>query len=132
MDNSDTNLISSNHITDIAGGATAYAIEIVAATCDNNYLVGNRYSGTGGDTINDAGTGTIYGSQLYGSASAGADLILKPLGNVGIGTTNPDEKLHVHFSNGAALNFDGTWKHGYTELTRAQRKWLQRHGWRLP
>jgi parallel beta-helix repeat protein len=93
--NSDANLISSNDITDTAG--TGYAINIYDSTCDNNYLVGNRYSYPSGyNTISDSGTGTIYGSQLYGS-----DLILKPLGNVGIGTTGPDRKLDVLDSSGS-------------------------------
>jgi RHS repeat-associated protein len=42
------------------------------------------------------------------------------------------EQDHVHFSNGAALNKDGTWKHGSTDLTSAQKDWLRDNGWRLP
>jgi len=86
--NSDANLISSNDITDTAG--TGYAINIDSYS-HNNYLVGNRYSGTGASSINDAAPDTIYGSQLYGS-----DLILKPTGNVGIGTTTPAYFLDVY------------------------------------
>jgi RHS repeat-associated protein len=44
----------------------------------------------------------------------------------------PHEKLHVHFSNGAVLNDDGTWKHGMTAFTRKQKEWLKRHGFALP
>ena len=44
----------------------------------------------------------------------------------------PGEQLHVHFDNGAALNVDGTWKHGSTTLTAAQKKWLKENGWTLP
>ncbi len=98
MNNSDDNLISSNDITDTAG--TGYAIDIPDSDCNNNYLVGNRYSGTGASSINDAGTGTIYGSQLYGTSTV-ADLILKPLGNVGIGTTTPSAILDVYASSTA-------------------------------
>ncbi len=32
----------------------------------------------------------------------------------------------------AALNIDGTWKHGRAIVTRAQRIWLKSFGWRLP
>jgi RHS repeat-associated protein len=42
------------------------------------------------------------------------------------------EQLHVHFDNKAALNFDGTWKHGSATLTRKQRTWLAEKGWKLP
>jgi hypothetical protein len=42
------------------------------------------------------------------------------------------EQPHVHFENGAALNRDGSWKHGFTELTRKQIEWLRRHGWTIP
>jgi parallel beta-helix repeat protein len=97
---SDSNLISSNDITDTAG--TGYAINIADSTCDNNYLVGNRYSGTGASSINDAGTGTIYGSQLFGD-SASANLILKPLGNVGIGTTGPTSLLELYKTDASPI-----------------------------
>lgn len=30
------------------------------------------------------------------------------------------EQLHVHFSDGSALNLDGSWKHGGLPLTRKQ------------
>jgi hypothetical protein len=39
------------------------------------------------------------------------------------------EQTHVHFDNGAALNKDGTWKHGFSVITSAQRKWLLENGW---
>jgi hypothetical protein len=42
------------------------------------------------------------------------------------------EVSHVHFSNGAALNINGTWKHGSTVLTNQQIKFLTRHGWTIP
>ncbi len=42
------------------------------------------------------------------------------------------EQIHVHFDDGAALNIDGTWKHGKTTLTKAQLNWLGAHGWTLP
>ena len=42
------------------------------------------------------------------------------------------EKIHVHFKNGAALNVDGTWKHGWIRLTNEQIKWLQSKGWTIP
>ena len=56
-----------------------------------------------------------------------------PRGIEDVHTGDPGyEKPHVHFSNGAALNIDGTWKHGYAQLTRKQEAWLQRFGWSLP
>jgi hypothetical protein len=42
------------------------------------------------------------------------------------------EQDHVHFRDGSALNEDGSWKHGGTELTRAIEKWLSKWGWNLP
>lgn len=41
------------------------------------------------------------------------------------------EQTHVHFDNGAALNIDGSWKHGSAELTSKQREWLMNNGWTL-
>ncbi|CAL7961293.1 hypothetical protein MIDIC_290007 [Alphaproteobacteria bacterium] len=44
-----------------------------------------------------------------------------------------NEKPHVHFNNDeAALNQDGTWKHNSIKLTKEQKIWLQKNGWRLP
>ncbi len=42
------------------------------------------------------------------------------------------EQRHVHFGNKAALNENGIWKHGQTQLTNKQVEWLIKHGWRLP
>uniref|UniRef100_A0A0N5A4N9 PT-TG domain-containing protein n=1 Tax=Parastrongyloides trichosuri TaxID=131310 RepID=A0A0N5A4N9_PARTI len=39
---------------------------------------------------------------------------------------------HVHFDNGAALNIDGTWKHGSKVLTNKEIKFLQDNGWTIP
>lgn len=42
------------------------------------------------------------------------------------------EKPQVHFKDGSALNYDGTWKHGGRALTNAEQNWLVQNGWRLP
>lgn len=42
------------------------------------------------------------------------------------------ERLHVHFKGGAALNIDGTWKHGFKVLTKEEAEWLLANGWTLP
>ena len=57
-----------------------------------------------------------------------------PRGIARVDMGNPDyyEKPHVHFDDGSALNVDGTWKHGGTELTGAQQQWLVGNGWSLP
>jgi hypothetical protein len=44
----------------------------------------------------------------------------------------PYEQDHVHFEGGAALNKDGTWKHGGKELSNQEREWLDKHGWKYP
>jgi hypothetical protein len=46
----------------------------------------------------------------------------------GAHTTN--QKPHVHFKDGTALNFDGTSHHGIPRLTNAIREWLLKHGWK--
>jgi hypothetical protein len=43
-----------------------------------------------------------------------------------------DNHAHVHFTDGSALKDDGTWKHGKRKLTREEKKWLEKHGWKLP
>lgn len=42
------------------------------------------------------------------------------------------EQTHVHFDEGSALNMDGTWKHGGTEITNRQADWLGGNGWVIP
>ena len=44
------------------------------------------------------------------------------------------EQTHAVFGRGAgapSLNIDGTWKHGFVDLTKAQREWLIANGWNL-
>ena len=41
------------------------------------------------------------------------------------------EQDHVHFDDGAALNKDGSWKHGQRELTQEERNYLQENGWTI-
>lgn len=42
------------------------------------------------------------------------------------------ERSHIHFKGGHALNQNGTWKHGGRPLTKSEREYIQRQGWRLP
>ncbi|UCD29733.1 MAG: hypothetical protein JSV03_04415 [Planctomycetota bacterium] len=42
------------------------------------------------------------------------------------------EKKHIHFFDGTALNFDGTWKHGKKILTNAEKVFIKMIGWSLP
>ncbi|HEX4019860.1 MAG TPA: RHS repeat-associated core domain-containing protein [Acidobacteriaceae bacterium] len=44
----------------------------------------------------------------------------------------PNEKPHVEFTDGSALNDDGTWKHGGRPLTNEEGNWLQQNGWSTP
>jgi Pretoxin HINT domain len=39
------------------------------------------------------------------------------------------EQTHVHFTDGAALNLNGTWKHGGRPLSNAEIGWLRSFGW---
>ena len=41
------------------------------------------------------------------------------------------EQVHATFDNKAALNKDGTWKHGSYKLTNEQRDWLRKNGWQF-
>lgn len=42
------------------------------------------------------------------------------------------EKDYVHFRDGAALNKDGTWKHGSRKLTNKGIRYLEKNGWKIP
>ena len=41
------------------------------------------------------------------------------------------EQPHVHFDNKAALNMDGTWKHGFFRMNREMIEWLREFGWSI-
>ena len=79
---------------------------------------------TGADLSKASSTGKLQGEIERGRAPKGIDRADKGRG--------PFEQDHVHFDNGAALNKDGTWKHGSANLNAAQKDWLQSHGWTLP
>jgi hypothetical protein len=42
------------------------------------------------------------------------------------------EQTHVRFDDGSALNIDGTWKHGESDLSNSVKDWLQSNGWTTP
>lgn len=47
--------------------------------------------------------------------------------------SSPHAKPHVEFDDGTSLNYDGTIHDkgkGVPKPTRAQKKWLKKHGWR--
>jgi RHS repeat-associated protein len=44
----------------------------------------------------------------------------------------PFERPHIEFTDGNALNNDGTWKHGGRQLTNAEKEWISQNGWTLP
>ena len=48
------------------------------------------------------------------------------------GNEDHNEKDHVHFKTGEALNKDGTWKHGSKALSNAVKTFLKNAGWQLP
>ena len=59
LDGSDSNIISSNRVSDTNG--LGYGIDILNSTCDNNYLIGNLIDEAGYEKpIQDLGTGTKY------------------------------------------------------------------------
>lgn len=44
----------------------------------------------------------------------------------------PGEQDHAHLGEKHAINRNGTWKHGGTNLTREQADWLRGNGWSIP
>jgi hypothetical protein len=41
----------------------------------------------------------------------------------------PNEQDHVHFADRSARNQDGSWKHGFSDLSKQVTDWLAKHGW---
>jgi RHS repeat-associated protein len=83
-----------------------------------------------------AGTGFMAHAMLSISANQMNQQI--KTGNAPSGAKRVDvgkvkgEQTHIHFKNGSALDKDGTWKHGYSKLSKAMRKWLKEAGWTSP
>ena len=42
-----------------------------------------------------------------------------------------ENNIIYHFNDGAALNKDGSWKHGYRKLTNAEKEYLTNEGWNI-
>lgn len=42
-----------------------------------------------------------------------------------------DRHIHAHFTDGSALYINGEWKHGYKVLTRDEKKFLKKYGWKI-
>lgn len=60
----------------------------------------------------------------------------KQVDRVDAGNPNiPNNKDHIHFTDGTALNYDGTPSHhnaGIPKITNSIKKWLLRNNWKLP
>ncbi|MES2970921.1 MAG: right-handed parallel beta-helix repeat-containing protein [Patescibacteria group bacterium] len=92
---SDSNTVTGNDITDTSCTTTCYAINISNSSSDTNYLADNRFSSPA--TINDIGTGTIYGGQLTGNS----DFVLQAANGIGIGILSPTARLHIQAKSGS-------------------------------
>ena len=90
------------HVSRNGGGAVTNAATIVSGAAV--YINGNESGGSDALRIGsmDNSTGDYYIDVSNYAGTASYDLILQPfLGNVGIGTTSPSQKLHLH--NGTLL-----------------------------
>lgn len=106
---------------------------------DRNFTTVNNHSTMAGGAMVIAGNGNSFGvnsiyflSQPSGSTTAGTEvdeagarMIIKNDGNVGIGTTSPDEKFHVHSSSAAKLKLESSGSSD-TQLIfeNSNRRWL--------
>ncbi len=72
---SDLNTITNNTINDDTHTTSNYSISLSNNTSDNNYLSGNSL---GGGTIQNNGTGTVFGGQIDGSSN----YVVQPAGSI--------------------------------------------------
>ena len=98
INNSDYNQITSNRLLDTECNADCYGINVFNASSDNNYVADNYISDSDGDddwTINDAGTGTIYGGQIQDQTTG--DFLIQPAGDIELiaAATNITGNLNV-------------------------------------
>ncbi|MDZ4241569.1 MAG: toxin TcdB middle/N-terminal domain-containing protein [Candidatus Omnitrophota bacterium] len=64
-------------------------------------------------------------NQLIQTGKAPSSILRVDLGKI-LG-----EQAHVHFKKGAALNIDGSWKHGFKVLNNAEKDFLKKVGWKI-
>ncbi len=96
LTNADSATITNNDITDSSATTTNYAINITnTATSSDNYLAANTY---GSATINDQGTGTIYGGQVTSSGT----FTIQNAASVQVGTSAGATSGNVTLSTGNA------------------------------
>ncbi|HIO87618.1 TPA: hypothetical protein EYN47_02270, partial [Candidatus Saccharibacteria bacterium] len=94
--NSDDNVVVGNFIReDSADGS--YAISIMTATAEDNYLADNLFTNTAG--INDQGTDNIYGGQL----NASNDFVIQPAGDINLVATTIDIDGNLEVSGTSTL-----------------------------
>jgi hypothetical protein len=101
--------------------------------------LGRNSNRRGGDSANNRNTTNAQRNplnQTYKSVNQLNEEIKR--GKAPRGITRVDrgkvygEQDHIHFVDRSALNRDGTWKHGGTNITKEQAEWLRNNGWRLP
>ena len=119
-----------------AGGALATAgVGVTASTAGAGTMLvmnssKNKSDGyeRGKNTSTDNSTKKKSGNQLQRDISKGR----APKSFKGIHKGKyKGEQTHVHFDDGSALNYDGTWKHGGRELTKAEQEFLNNYDWNL-
>jgi hypothetical protein len=116
-------------ITPVANGATVYNVQVA---------VNHDYYALAGRTpvlvhnANYSLSRPLSPNQMNQAIQRGA----APPGivRVDIGKVT-GEQTHAVFGRGQgapSLNMDGTWKHGYVDLTKDQITWLRSNGWSIP
>ena len=108
-----------------AGAATAATGGVLVMNSSKNKNDGYE---RGKNTSTDNSSKKKSGSQLQRDISKGR----APKSFKGIHKGKfKGEQTHVHFDDGSALNYDGTWKHGGRELTKAEQEFLNNYDWNL-
>jgi parallel beta-helix repeat protein len=97
LSNADSNTITNNSITDTTHTTDNYAIDISSSTSASNYLSNNSL---GGASINDLGSGTIYGGQVD---STGKYEIQPSNGTLIQASSTATTTLDVQTAQGASL-----------------------------
>jgi parallel beta-helix repeat protein len=86
---SDSNSITGNVINDTSATTNNYAIDVSNNTSDTNYLADNTL---GGGSVNDLGTGTVFGGQT----NVSGNYVVQPAGTVELmNNTNVTGTLNV-------------------------------------
>ncbi|MFT4552817.1 MAG: RHS repeat-associated protein, partial [Chlamydiales bacterium] len=122
--------VSGDRFSKGGAGTSGSNIKVSESNIDVSEPSVDRFSSSNSNTDSKVDKKATTPNQLGKQVERGQ--APKEVDRVDKGNGDNDEKDHIHFTDGSALNRDGTWKHGFSELSKKSQQWLVENGWSLP